>query len=255
MKAALCVVLLALACSCRAGPSAELRGMLAEKEEAGSIWALLVAGSNSWMNYRHQADICHAYQVLHAHGVPDDHIVVMMYDDIAHNEENPNPGVIINHLKGPNVYPGVPHDYTKEAVTPENFLKILTGENMNGTGSGKTIQSGPDDYVFVYFADHGAPGIVAFPDKMLSAKKWNEAITKMHQENRYKQMVVYVEACESGSMFDKLLSDNINVYVTTASNPHESSYACYMDDSLETYLGDCYSVNWMEDVDNVGHNI
>ena len=27
--------------------------------------------------------------------------------------------------------------------------------------------SGPDDYVFVYFADHGAPGIVAFPDKMV----------------------------------------------------------------------------------------
>lgn len=44
----------------------------------------------------------------------------------------------------------------------------------------------------------------------LSAKKWNEAITEMHQENRYKQMVIYVEACESGSMFDKLLSDNIN---------------------------------------------
>ena len=24
--------------------------------------------------------------------------------------------------------------------------------------------SGPNDYVFVYFADHGAPGFVAFPD-------------------------------------------------------------------------------------------
>ena len=34
-----------------------------------------------------QADVCHAYQILHAHGVPDDHIVVMMYDDIANNEE------------------------------------------------------------------------------------------------------------------------------------------------------------------------
>ena len=34
-----------------------------------------------------QADVCHAYQVLHAHGVPDDHIVVMMYDDIANNAE------------------------------------------------------------------------------------------------------------------------------------------------------------------------
>ena len=42
------------------------------------------------------------------------------------------------------------------------------------------------------------------------------------------------------------------MYVTTASNPQESSYACYLDTKLETYLGDCYSVNWMEDVDKVG---
>lgn len=34
-----------------------------------------------------QADVCHAYQILHAHGVSDDHIVVMMYNDIAYNEE------------------------------------------------------------------------------------------------------------------------------------------------------------------------
>lgn len=46
-------------------------------------WALLVAGSNGWFNYRHQADVCHAYQVLHNHGIPDSNIVVMMFDDIA----------------------------------------------------------------------------------------------------------------------------------------------------------------------------
>ena len=34
-----------------------------------------------------KADICHAYQVLNAHGIPDERIVVMMYDDIAHNIE------------------------------------------------------------------------------------------------------------------------------------------------------------------------
>jgi legumain len=225
--------------------------MLRDKE-SDNIWALLVAGSNTWMNYRHQADVCHAYQILHAHGVPDDHIVVMMFNDIAYNEENPNQGVIINHLEGPNVYPGVPHDYTNETVTPENFIKILTGEPMNGTGSGKTIQSGPNDYVFVYFSDHGAPGIVAFPEDMLSAKRWNDAILKMHRRRQYKQMVIYVEACESGSMFDSLLPNNISVYVTTASNPTESSYACYLDGQLDTYLGDCYSVNWMENVDKVG---
>ena len=83
-------------------------------------------------------------------------------------------------------------------------------------------------------------------------------------------MVLYIEACESGSMFNKLLPENINgnfvklrffefnlieniklstfiVFVTTASNPDESSYACYYDDLRDTYLGDLYSVNWMED--------
>lgn len=32
----------------------------------------------------------------------------------------------------------------------------------------------------------------------------------MHSKNQYKQMVVYVEACESGSMFADLLPTDIN---------------------------------------------
>lgn len=82
--------------------------------DGANIYALLVAGSNTWMNYRHQviymstyhwfhyhllcycslfvdislqADVCHAYQILKKHGVPDENIVVMMYDDIAHSPE------------------------------------------------------------------------------------------------------------------------------------------------------------------------
>lgn len=31
-----------------------------------------------------------------------------MYDDIANNELNPRPGVIINHPQGDDVYVGVP---------------------------------------------------------------------------------------------------------------------------------------------------
>lgn len=27
-------------------------------------WAVLIAGSNTWSNYRHQADVYHTYQVL-----------------------------------------------------------------------------------------------------------------------------------------------------------------------------------------------
>ncbi|GAA6075950.1 legumain, partial [Tachysurus ichikawai] len=40
-------------------------------------------------------------------------------------------------------------------------------------------------------------------------------------------------------------------YATTAANTHESSYACYYDEARDTYLGDLYSVKWMEDSDVV----
>lgn len=42
------------------------------------------------------------------------------------------------------------------------------------------------------------------------------------------------------------------MYATTAANAKESSYACYYDEKRDTYLGDWYSVNWMEDSDVVG---
>lgn len=54
---------------------------------AGQNWAVLVAGSNGYDNYRHQSDVCHSYQILHKNNIPDSNIVVMMYDDIAHNSQ------------------------------------------------------------------------------------------------------------------------------------------------------------------------
>ncbi|CAL8274199.1 unnamed protein product [Merluccius merluccius] len=217
--------------------------------EAGKNWVVIVAGSSGWYNYRHQADACHAYQIVHKNGVPDDQIVVMMFDDLAADKNNPTPGVLINRPNGTDVYKGVPKDYTGEAVTPENFLAVLKGDSA-GTkgGSGKVIKSGPNDHVFVYFTDHGAPGILAFPNDELHVKDLQDTITYMRQNQKYKKMVWYVEACESGSMMTDL-PENIDVYATTAANSHESSYACYYDEKRDTYLGDWYSVNWMEDSD------
>jgi len=69
-------------------------------------------------------------------------------------------------------------------------------------------------------------------------------------------MVVYIEACESGSMFQGILANNINVYAVTAANPSESSWGTYCppDDMvngvhINSCLGDLFSVNWMEDTD------
>ncbi|KAL0484459.1 legumain [Acrasis kona] len=219
--------------------------------QAGQNWAVLVAGSDGFYNYRHQSDVCHAYQVLKKKGIPDSNIIVFMKDDIANNPQNRHPGVIKNTDNGENVYPGVPKDYTGEDVTPQNFLNVLLGKDMNGVGSGKTLKSTSEDRVFIFFSDHGAPGLVAFPGKMLYAKDLIQVLTQMSKEKKFDQLVFYLEACESGSMFNKLLSDKLRIYATTAANPFESSYACDYNSEERAYLNDCYSFNFINDTEAV----
>ena len=62
-----------------------------------------------------------------------------------------------------------------------------------------------------------------------------------------------MEACQAGSMFEGLLPNDTNIYVTTASDASENSYATYcpgfshdLPPEYTTCLGDAYSVHWME---------
>jgi legumain len=132
-------------------------------------WAVLVAGSNTWFNYRHQADVFHAYQMLVAKGFDQDKIIVIAYDDIAMNSRNPFPGKVFNKPSyqepGVDVYAGVKIDYKGNSVTPKLFLNILEGNKsaVAGQGSGKVLEATSEDNVFMFFSDHGAPNLIAFP--------------------------------------------------------------------------------------------
>ncbi|KAL1371242.1 hypothetical protein HN51_001469 [Arachis hypogaea] len=236
----------------------------AENDEVGggTRWAVLVAGSSGYGNYRHQADVCHAYQLLIKGGLKEENIVVFMYDDIANNDLNPRPGIIINHPHGQDVYAGVPKDYTGENVTTHNLYAVILGDKSKVKGgSGKVINSKPDDRIFIYYADHGGPGVLGMPNTPnLYAMDFIDVLKKKHASGGYKKMVIYVEACESGSIFEGILPKDINIYVTTASNAQEASWGTYcpgMDPSPPpeyiTCLGDLYSVAWMEDSES--HNL
>lgn len=226
------------------------------KDGEGTKWAVLVAGSRGFQNYRHQADICHAYQILKRGGLKDENIIVFMYDDIAYNEDNPKKGVIINSPNGENVYNGVPKDYTGKNLNVRNLLGVILGDKkaIKG-GSGKVVDSGPNDHIFIYYADHGAPGVLTMPDfEDLYADDFIKTLKKKHELGAYKSMVIYVEACEAGSIFEGLLPKEWNIYATTASNSEESSWATYCPGfdvapppQYDTCLGDLYSVSWMED--------
>ncbi|GER32113.1 vacuolar-processing enzyme [Striga asiatica] len=230
----------------------------ADGDSVGTRWAVLLAGSSGYWNYRHQADVCHAYQILKKGGLKDENIVVFMYDDIANNEENPRPGIIINSPHGDDVYNGVPKDYVGDDVTVDNFFAVLLGNKSAVTGgSGKVVDSGPNDHIFIYYSDHGGPGVLGMPtNPYLYADDLINVFKKKHASGTYKSLVFYLEACESGSIFEGLLPEDLNIYATTASNAEESSWGTYCPGDIpspppeyETCLGDLYSVAWMEDSD------
>ncbi|XP_054154783.1 legumain-like [Oppia nitens] len=245
-------LLLVLYCwSIQAYNSYPFSGHLSEPVlENGTRWVVLAAGGTGWGNYRHQSNVYHTYQVIRSHGIPDKNIIVMHYDDLAYNKANPTPGIVVNKLNGSDVYKGVPKDFTGNDVNPLNFLAVLRGDPVLARNGKKVVNSGPNDYIYVYFIDHGSDDLIAFPHQYLYGEELNDQLRDMFDKKRYAKMVLNIEACNSGSMFEKLLPQDINVWVTTSANPMESSYACDYDPLRKTYLGDYYSGTWIENIES-----
>ena len=64
------------------------------------------------------------------------------------------------------------------------------------------MDSGPNDHIFIYYSDHGGPGVLGMPTSpYLYAKDLIEVLQKKHASGTYKSLVFYLEACESGSIF------------------------------------------------------
>jgi len=222
-------------------------------------WAVIAVGSSGYINYRHQADACHAYQILRKSGIPEDHIIFMMQDDAAGSSSNPFPGQLFNKPgdSPTDVYAGCKVDYRGDQVTAELFLNVITGNEKKVPAGGKVLKSGKTDRVFLNFVDHGGVGIIAFPNgPVLHSSELSTALKTMQEREMFSELVFYMEACESGSMFPDLTPDG-KIFAVTAANAKESSWGYYCapgndkvkGKSMDTCLGDLFSIAWMEDSD------
>lgn len=222
---------------------------------------------SSRLPLRHHADIGHAYDVLKSGQFDPANIITMVYDDIPTLPQNPFQGTMFNapsNANGIDVWTNIKDniDYSGEDVNSENFVKALTGVSVNGR---KVINSGPEDNIFIFYSDHGASGIVAMPGRNapLTVKTLKMTLLDMSLKKKFKNLVFYLEACESGSMFDGWLDEasTLNIWAVTAANPTESSWGWYCPptavngQSFSTCLGDEFSIGWMESVDSFGSSM
>ena len=214
-------------------------------------WAVLMAGSRGYNNYRHQADVFNIYDLLKSRGFDPSHIITLAYNDVVNHKMNPFKGQIFSSADHRNVYPGDDCvDYQGRQANAENFIRVLLGDNKKG----RALESTKDDDVFVYFNDHGAPGLLCVPSNNgpeLYADQIRKTLKEMKEKAMFKRLFFVIEACYSGSVGNNITTDG--VFTLTAAGPTQSSYSADWDSSIDAFRTNEFTKQFVEFVEENPH--
>ncbi|MCA9689240.1 MAG: C13 family peptidase [Nannocystaceae bacterium] len=232
-------------------------------------WALIAALSNGFSNYRHQADALQQYQLLRARGVPDDHIILIVADDLALDDDNDLLGVIRNSPGGEDVYAGAEIDY-RLGLGAAELERILVGE-VTATTPVVLSPSASSD-VYIYLAGHGGTaGIpigavtaaegLAGGDEVFTPSTLRASLCALAQEQRFRRAVVVIESCYAG-VFGEAGYGGLEygcsdvegeaplegVALLTAANSREVSYAGAYDEDVPAWVNDAFSRGFVDNL-------
>lgn len=209
-------------------------------------WALIVAASNGWRNYRHQADALEMYRLLKKHGYTDDRIILVMEDDIAANANNPNKGVIKVHPDGENLYTNVKIDYKLSALFPQDIAAILEGEKSERLS--EVITADQSDNVLVFWSGHGSPGHFVWGENgQFSSSLMQKTMQSLSEQKKYRKMLWLVETCYAGSVAQSAKGIP-GVLLITASNENETSKADVFSDELSVWMSNRFTSTLEEQI-------
>ncbi len=208
-------------------------------------WALIVATTRGWSNYRHQADALRVYHLLRNHGWDDDHIILCMTDDLAEDPRNKEEGKIFDAVTHENLYQGFQLDYKLSDLNAGDILNILSGNSS--TKLTKVINSTQNDNILVYFIGHGdSLGLIIQNEstEYLKPEMLKTTLTGMKAQNKYRRILFCIESCYSGIFED---CNNVpSVLFITAANRFESSKSVVFDADINAWLSDQFTNEWLK---------
>lgn len=210
-------------------------------------WALLVASSKGWANYRHQADVLAIYQQLKQAGYTDDRIILIAEDDIADNVSNPNKGVVQVTIGGNNVYEQVEIDYRMSELQAKDILAILSGEKSERLPV--VIESTANDNVFVFWSGHGVPGALCWNDDAygIMGDQLDETFRRMREKRSYRKLLMMVEACFSSGVMEQCRNIPGMLFVTAA-NGDETSKADVFNGEMKVWMSNRFTSTFIEQI-------
>ena len=183
-------------------------------------YAVVIATSTGRSNYRHQADALAQYQMLKGFGYDDDHIVLILEDDLG-------PDVHVT-VSGDNLRPGAVIDYKTSRVTPEDLSNIFSGKLTDRTPA--VVRGGPGTNVFLFWSGHGARDrVLKWADDDLDAETFRDILEGA--EGNYRKLLAVMETCYSGSV-GSYCEGLPGILFLCAAAPGETSHADVIEDGI-----------------------
>ncbi|SEA61031.1 Peptidase C13 family protein [Xylanibacter ruminicola] len=213
-------------------------------------YAVLVQGSNGWMNYRHEADVLNIYQMLKAGGYDDDHIILVSSDDAANAAENSDRGAVRTDPNGKNLREGAVIDYKNADLTPADIVNILKGVKTDRTPVVLPADAGQN--VLLFWSGHGRSKATSGIDEMawrdepagngMTADLLRQTLQQMATQQQFRQMLVCLEPCYSANM-GKALEGIPGVLAICSAGAYEQSFADSWSNELGVWMCDRFSRN------------
>ena len=212
-------------------------------EYSGENWAVVIGTSDKWAYYRHQADALAMYQLLKRHGYDDDHIILIIADNIAYDSRNIYPGVVRVRPNGENVYEGAVVDYKIGDIKIPDLKAIMTGQKSEKYPEVIT----PDKYdnVVVFWCGHGAKNSLLWGSDDVV---YGYQIADLIQSMTYRKMLWSMDACYSGTIGEACVGIP-GLLVITSANAYEPSKADMKDPEMGIWLSNGFTREFQETVD------
>lgn len=231
--------------------------------ERDECWAVVISPSTTWSNYRHQADAFAMYQTLRQNGYDDDHIVLIVEDNLAHDTRNKKfdgkifvdrDTVMVNYdpLVNEDVRAGCVVDYHFSDLTPEDIADIMMGRESDRLPH--VIHSEGDDNVFFFWSGHGGPAQGPLwgnenSTTYFGTERIKNIVQEMADESQFRRMMLAIETCFSGK-WGEALTGISNVIVLTAATPYETSKADMHSNELGVYLSNAFARTFRREVNS-----
>lgn len=215
-------------------------------------YAVLVQGSEGYVNYRHQADVLSVYQALRRGGFPDDHIILIIDADMASHPNNPQPGTVRTSADGPDllsgtdVLPKAVIDYDSRNLSAQDIADILAGRSSSRLPV--VVPQGEGNNVLLYWSGHGRSSSqggadeFAWRDTYAGRGLTADLLRETAEAMTFRKLCIAAEPCY-GECVVRSVEGLPGVLAMSGASADEQSWADHWSDDARIWLCDRFTLN------------